>query len=51
MGNWNGARPSIKNCSRPAFLSGPLAMVENMLWRDTDEGIRAFLEKRKPDWS
>ena len=27
------------------------AMVENMLWRDTDEGIRAFLEKRKPDWS
>ena len=26
------------------------AMVENMLWRDTDEGIAAFLEKRKPDW-
>ena len=25
-------------------------MVENMLWRDTDEGINAFLEKRKPDW-
>ena len=25
-------------------------MVENMLWRDTDEGIAAFLEKRKPDW-
>lgn len=25
-------------------------MVENMLWRDTDEGIGAFLEKRKPDW-
>ena len=25
-------------------------MVENMLWRDTDEGITAFLEKRKPDW-
>jgi enoyl-CoA hydratase/carnithine racemase len=25
-------------------------MVENMLWRDTDEGISAFLEKRKPDW-
>ena len=25
-------------------------MVENMLWRDTDEGIRAFLEKRPPDW-
>ena len=26
-------------------------MVENMLWRDTDEGITAFLEKRKPDWT
>jgi enoyl-CoA hydratase/carnithine racemase len=25
-------------------------MVENMLWRDTDEGIAAFLEKRDPDW-
>lgn len=25
-------------------------MVENMLWRDTDEGISAFLEKRAPDW-
>ncbi|MEM9902563.1 MAG: enoyl-CoA hydratase [Pseudomonadota bacterium] len=26
-------------------------MVENMLWRDTHEGIQAFLEKRAPDWS
>lgn len=26
-------------------------MVENMLWRDTEEGISAFLEKRKPDWT
>ncbi|MFW2587203.1 enoyl-CoA hydratase [Sagittula sp. SSi028] len=26
-------------------------MVENMLWRDTDEGVSAFLEKRPPDWS
>lgn len=25
-------------------------MVENMLGRDTDEGISAFLEKRLPDW-
>ena len=31
-------------------LTGQI-MVENMLWRDTDEGISAFLEKRKPDWS
>ena len=26
-------------------------MVENMLWRDTEEGIAAFLEKRAPDWA
>ena len=26
-------------------------MVENMLWRDTEEGISAFLDKRKPDWA
>lgn len=26
-------------------------MVENMLNRDTEEGIEAFLEKRPPDWS
>jgi enoyl-CoA hydratase/carnithine racemase len=26
-------------------------MVENMLNRDTNEGIAAFLEKRDPDWS
>lgn len=25
-------------------------MTENMLWRDTEEGIAAFLEKRAPDW-
>lgn len=25
-------------------------MVENMLYRDTEEGISAFLEKRDPDW-
>jgi 1,4-dihydroxy-2-naphthoyl-CoA synthase len=26
-------------------------MVENMLNRDTAEGISAFLDKRKPEWS
>lgn len=25
-------------------------MAENMMDRDTDEGIRAFIEKRPPDW-
>ena len=26
-------------------------MAENMLHRDTEEGVQAFLEKRAPDWS
>lgn len=26
-------------------------MVENMLYRDTEEGIAAFLDKRAPEWS
>lgn len=34
-----------------AYAVAGSAMVENMLWRDTEEGINAFLEKRKPDWS
>ena len=25
-------------------------MVENMLYRDTEEGIRAFIDKRDPNW-
>ena len=25
-------------------------MVENMLARDAEEGIKAFIEKRKPKW-
>ncbi|MEI4470267.1 enoyl-CoA hydratase [Frigidibacter sp. MR17.24] len=33
-----------------AYDHAGAAMVENMLWRDTDEGICAFLEKRAPDW-
>lgn len=34
-----------------AYDHAARVMVENMLWRDTEEGIGAFLEKRKPDWS
>lgn len=34
-----------------AYAFTGAAMVENMLWRDTNEGITAFLEKRKPDWA
>ena len=26
-------------------------MVENMMARDAEEGISAFIEKRKPQWS
>jgi len=33
-----------------AYAHTGAVMVENMLWRDTDEGITAFLEKRDPDW-
>jgi enoyl-CoA hydratase/carnithine racemase len=33
-----------------AYAHTGQVMVENMLWRDTEEGIRAFLEKRPPDW-
>ncbi len=31
-----------------AYTGG--VMVENMLFRDTEEGISAFIEKRPPDW-
>ena len=33
-----------------AYAHTAAVMVENMLWRDTEEGIAAFLEKRSPDW-
>lgn len=33
-----------------AYDHAAKVMVENMLWRDTEEGIAAFLEKRRPDW-
>jgi len=34
-----------------AYAHTARAMAENMLHRDTAEGIRAFLEKRRPDWA
>ncbi|MBT9247321.1 enoyl-CoA hydratase [Gemmobacter fulvus] len=33
-----------------AYAHTAAVMAENMLWRDTQEGIQAFLEKRPPDW-
>ena len=33
-----------------AYAHTGAAMVENMLYRDTEEGIAAFLEKRPPQW-
>lgn len=33
-----------------AYAHAGAVMVENMLWRDTDEGIAAFLDKRPPIW-
>ena len=34
-----------------AYEHTAAVMVENMLWRDTAEGVQAFIEKRKPDWT
>ena len=34
-----------------AYASASATMIENILLADTDEGITAFLEKRKPNWA
>ncbi|MBN2759812.1 MAG: enoyl-CoA hydratase [Rhodobacteraceae bacterium] len=34
-----------------AYAHTGRVMADNMLLRDTDEGINAFLEKRAPDWA
>lgn len=33
-----------------AYAHTAAVMTENMLWRDTEEGVQAFLEKRPPEW-
>ena len=47
--------PDSKPAKRPpvAVVITSLArvMVENMMARDAEEGISAFLEKRKPEWT
>lgn len=48
-----GKRAFYDQASLPladAYVLAGAAMLENMLWRDTDEGITAFLEKRQPNW-
>ena len=34
-----------------AYAHTGRVMADNMLLRDTNEGINAFLEKRRPDWA
>lgn len=34
-----------------AYAYTAQVMVENMLARDAEEGINAFIEKRKPEWT
>ena len=34
-----------------AYIYTGNVMVENMLNKDTQEGIEAFIEKRDPNWS
>jgi enoyl-CoA hydratase/carnithine racemase len=34
-----------------AYLYASEVMVNNMLARDAEEGINAFIEKRDPQWS
>ena len=34
-----------------AYRYASEVMVENMLARDAEEGINAFIEKRDPQWS
>jgi enoyl-CoA hydratase/carnithine racemase len=41
----------IEMTSAAAYDHAAGVMVENMLWRDTEEGIGAFLGKRPPDWA
>lgn len=40
----------IEMTRQDAYAHAGAVMVENMLWRDTEEGINAFIEKRDPDW-
>jgi enoyl-CoA hydratase/carnithine racemase len=48
-----GKRAFYEQLERPeadAYAHTGAVMLENMLWRDTAEGMAAFLEKRAPHW-
>jgi enoyl-CoA hydratase/carnithine racemase len=48
-----GKRAFYAQAERPiadAYDYAARVMVENMLARDAEEGIAAFLEKRRPEW-
>jgi enoyl-CoA hydratase/carnithine racemase len=40
----------IEEPLKEAYDYAAAVMVENMMMRDSEEGICAFLDKRKPDW-
>jgi enoyl-CoA hydratase/carnithine racemase len=49
-----GKRAFYDQLERPlaeAYVEASRVMVENMLARDAEEGIGAFMEKRPPVWS
>ncbi|MDP1910048.1 MAG: enoyl-CoA hydratase, partial [Hyphomicrobium sp.] len=35
---------------KEAYAYAAKVMVDNMMARDAEEGISAFLDKRKPEW-
>lgn len=44
-------RQQIGQSLADAYTNAGVTMCQNMMLPDTDEGITAFLEKRKPDWA
>ena len=45
-----GLLPSDRNAGAPGYSYTAEVMVENMLARDAEEGIGAFIDKRAPKW-
>ena len=45
-----GILPADRNAARGRLRYASEVMVENMMARDAEEGISAFIDKRKPKW-